>query len=187
PGDRLLLQPTRNGALDIASSLDQPDQLAFAAPFRSEANIQNRGTGQIGQPTVKSVVDPTNPPAGYPGGSFVSEALQQANVEAVGNLSMCYDEASGELVFVTPLPAGVTVTPASQPVTPGQSNTLSYEVEVTVGGVTQRYSIEQSFSRRPQDGDTFGLGHNDKGVSDNRTALERVDRQNRQLVVGMTG
>lgn len=182
PGDRLLLQPTRNGALDIASSLDQPDQLAFAAPFRSEANIQNRGTGQIGQPTVKSVVDPTNPPAGYPGGSFVSEALQQANVEAVGNLSMCYDEASGELVFVTPLPAGVTVTPASQPVTPGQSNTLSYEVEVTVGGVTQRYSIEQSFSGRPQDGDTFGMGHNDKGVSDNRNALELVNLQNRELV-----
>lgn len=181
-GDLLLLQPTRNGALDIATVLDQPDQLAFAAPFRSEANIQNRGTGQIGQPTVKSVIDPANPPVGYPGGSFVSEALQQATVEAVGNLNMRYDEASGELVFVTPLPAGVTVTPASLPVTPGQSNTLAYEVEVTVGGVTQRYSIEQSFSGRPQDGDTFSMGHNDKGVSDNRNALELVNLQNKEVI-----
>src|SRR5690606_17456064 len=82
----------------------------------------------------------------------------------------------------TPLPAGVSVTPAALSVTPGQNNTLSYELEVSVGGVTQRFRIEQSFSGRPQEGDTFSVGHNDKGVSDNRNALELVNLQSRELV-----
>lgn len=189
-GDRLLLQPTRNGALDIAAKLEQPDQLAFAAPLRSEAHLQNRGTGQIGQPSIKAVLDPANPPAGFPNGSFVFDSLQQANIQAFGSLSMRYDEAAGELVFSTPLPAGVSITTpppasaplASVPVTPGENNTLSFAVQVTVGGVTQSYTIEQSFSGRPQDGDTFTLGHNDKGVSDNRNALELANLQNKEVV-----
>ncbi|TRO13755.1 flagellar hook-associated protein FlgK [Ectopseudomonas mendocina] len=189
-GDRLLLQPTRNGALDVAAKLDQPDQLAFAAPLRSEAHLQNRGTAQIGQPSIKAVLDPANPPVGFPNGSFVFDPLQQANIQAFGSLSMRYDEASGELVFATPLPAGVTITSpppaavplASLPVTPGQNNTLSFAVQVTVGGVTQSYTIEQSFNGRPQDGDTFTLGHNDKGVSDNRNALELANLQNKEVV-----
>lgn len=189
-GDRLLLQPTRNGSLDIAAKLDQPDQLAFAAPLRSEAHLQNRGAAQIGQPSIKAVLDPANPPVGFPNGSFVFDPLQQANIQAFGSLSMRYDEASGELVFATPLPAGVTITSpppaavplASLPVTPGQNNTLSFAVQVTVGGVTQSYTIEQGFSGRPQDGDTFTLGHNDKGVSDNRNALELANLQNKEVV-----
>ncbi|QTN45084.1 flagellar hook-associated protein FlgK [Ectopseudomonas mendocina] len=189
-GDRLLLQPTRNGALDISAELDQPDQLAFAAPLHSEANLQNRGNAQIGQPSIKAVLDPANLPTGFPNGSFVSDPLEQANINAFGSLSMSYDEASGELVFDTPLPAGVSITTpppastplASLPVVAGQNNTLSFAVQVTVGGVTQSYTIEQSFSGRPQDGDSFSLGLNDKGVSDNRNALELADLQNRAVV-----
>ncbi|TRO07478.1 flagellar hook-associated protein FlgK [Ectopseudomonas mendocina] len=189
-GDRLLLQPTRNGAFDIGTQLDQPDQLAFAAPLRGESNQQNRGTAQIGQPAIKAVLDPANPPVGFPNGSFVYDPLQQANISAFGQLSMRYDEASGELVFQTPLPAGMSITtapPASAPLTslpvvPGQNNTLSFAVQVTVGGVTQSYTIEQSFSGRPQDGDSFSLGLNDKGVSDNRNALELANLQNRAVI-----
>lgn len=189
-GDRLLLQPTRNGSLDVAAKLDQPDQLAFAAPLRSEADLQNRGTGQISQPSIKAVLDPANPPAGFPNGSFVFDSLRQANIQAFGSLSMRYDKAAGELVFSTPLPAGVSITTpppasaplASVPVTSGENNTLSFAVQVTVGGVTQSYTIEQSFSGRPQDGDTFTLGFNDKGVSDNRNALELANLQNKEVV-----
>lgn len=189
-GDRLLLQPTRNGAFDIGAQLNQPDQLAFAAPLRGEANQQNRGTGQIGQPAIKAVLDPANPPVGFPNDGFVSDPLQQANISAFGQLNMRYDEASGELVFQTPLPAGMSITTAppasvpltSLPVVPGQNNTLSFAVQVTVGGVTQSYTVEQSFSGRPQDGDSFSLGLNDKGVSDNRNALELANLQNRAVV-----
>lgn len=51
-GDKFTLQPTRRGATDITAVLDQADQLSFAAPMRAEGNLQNSGTGVIGQPDL---------------------------------------------------------------------------------------------------------------------------------------
>src|SRR3546814_711575 len=42
--------PTRRAASGIAIDLDHADQLAFAAPMRAESELQNGGTGVIGQP-----------------------------------------------------------------------------------------------------------------------------------------
>ncbi|MNT16575.1 Flagellar hook-associated protein 1 [compost metagenome] len=67
-------------------------------------------------------------------------------------------------------------------ITSGQSNQLNYVVEVDVGGVVQSYTISQSFSGRPENGDSFSLGFNANGVSDNRNALKLVDLQNKQSV-----
>lgn len=199
-GDKFLIQPTRRGAADIAKVLDQPDQLALAAPLRSEANLQNAGNGVIGQPNVKLVIDPAH----LPQQNFVSEPLQQANIQALSGVQLRFNSATNQLEFVTPLPAGVSITTAPQAsppppappapaptpitglaVTPGQGNTLSYAVVVTTGGVTQSYTVEQSFSGRPANGDTFSLTHNQSGVSDNRNGLALVDLQNAQ-VVGMS-
>ena len=46
------VMPTRRGAAGIGVELDQADQLAFAAPMRAEGNLQNSGTGVIGQPDL---------------------------------------------------------------------------------------------------------------------------------------
>jgi len=196
-GDRFLLQPTRRGAADISSILDQPDQLAFAAPLRSEANLQNAGNGVIGQPNVTLVIDP----ASLPHQNFVSDPLRLQNLQALGSIELRFNQATNQLEFVTPLPAGVSITsvpqtsppppaapaPAPTPitglnVTPGQSNNLSYAIVVTSGGVTQSYTVEQTFSGRPVEGDRFSVGQNLSGVSDNRNALRLVDLQNAQVV-----
>ncbi|MFB1010930.1 MAG: hypothetical protein QMB92_05750, partial [Thiopseudomonas sp.] len=99
-GDSFVLQPTRRGANDIASVLDQADQLAFAAPLRSEADLQNKGTGTIGQPSVEMVLDPDN----LPMDNFISDALSKDHLAALGDIKLNYDSATGELVFATPLP-----------------------------------------------------------------------------------
>ena len=192
-GDRFLLQPTRRGAADISSVLDQPDQLAFAAPLRSQANLQNAGNGVIGQPNVTLVIDP----ASLPQQNFVSDPLRLQNLQALGSIELHFNQATNQLEFVTPPPpAGVTITitsvsqtssPAPAPitglnVTPGQSNNLSYAIVVTSGGVTQSYTVEQTFSGRPVEGDRFSVGQNLSGVSDNRNALRLVDLQNAQVV-----
>lgn len=196
-GDRFLLQPTRRGAADISSVLDQPDQLAFAAPLRSQANLQNAGNGVIGQPNVTLVIDP----ASLPQQNFVSDPLRLQNLQALGSIELRFNQATNQLEFVTPLPAGVSITsvpqtsppppaapaPAPTPitglnVTPGQSNNLSYAIVVTSGGVTQSYTVEQTFSGRPVEGDRFSVGQNLSGVSDNRNALRLVDLQNAQVV-----
>ncbi|MNQ68367.1 Flagellar hook-associated protein 1 [compost metagenome] len=175
--DRFLLQPTRRGATTISAQLDQPDQLAFAAPVRSEADLQNRGNAVISQPEITNSLDP----------------MELANLKAIGTIGLTFDAANNRLQFNNPLPAGVTITSPAMPappapqvqaidITSGQSNQLNYVVEVDVGGVVQSYTISQSFSGRPENGDSFSLGFNANGVSDNRNALKLVDLQNKQSV-----
>ncbi|WP_300656831.1 flagellar hook-associated protein FlgK [Pseudomonas sp.] len=164
-GDVYLLQPTRRGATTISAQLDQPDQLAFAAPLRSEADLQNRGNGVIGQPSIDNVQDPLVP----------------ADLQALSPLTMTYaapvaPATTGTLTLSAP--GGVTVSPATLSITPGQSNTLNYTI--TSGGST--LEVSQAFSGRPESGDTFTLGFNSNGVSDNRNALKLVDLQNKQTV-----
>jgi flagellar hook-associated protein 1 FlgK len=169
-GDVYLLQPTRRGATSISTQLDQPDQLAFAAPLRSEANLQNRGNGVIGQPELTSLHDPLKPSV----------------LSSFSPVTMTYNEATGELDLSLPstVPAGIVISPASLPVISGQANTLSYTIAVTSGlpAVTENYTIEQAFSGRPANGDTFTLDFNQNGVSDNRNALKLVDLQSKQTV-----
>jgi len=62
-GDKFSLQPTRRGASDIKATLDQADQLAFAAPVRAQSTLQNSGTGAIGQPNLLSAPSPIDPAA----------------------------------------------------------------------------------------------------------------------------
>jgi flagellar hook-associated protein 1 len=160
--DKFLLQPTRSGAAGIKAVLDQPDELAFAAPLRAQGNLQNRGTGLIAQPAISNTQSPLVP----------------ADLQAFSPMTLTYDAASGNLLFPTPLPVGVTVTPATLAVVAGQSNTLSYSI--TSG--TSTLNITQAFSGSPQDGDTFTLGFNTGGVSDNRNGLNLVNLQSKATV-----
>lgn len=75
-------------------------------------------------------------------------------------------------------PAGITISPATLSITPGQSNTLSYTI--TSGGST--LEISQIFSGRPQAGDTFSVAFNANGVSDNRNALKLADLQSKASI-----
>ncbi len=192
-GDRFVLEPTRRGATDIAVVLDQADQLAFAAPFTAGAELQNKGNGSIGQPTVEMVLNnPPVSPALMPD-NFVAEALSLAHLQAVGEIELSYDGA-GNMQFTMPLPAGVSITGvpvegqvapgpiAGLPITSGQSNQLSYAIEVNVAGVRQSFTISQTISGRPQAGDIFSVSFNQNGVSDNRNALKLADLQNKQVI-----
>lgn len=167
-GDIFLLQPTRRGAGDIAAVLDQPDQLAFAAPLRAEANMQNRGNAVIGQPSIDNTQDPM----------VLADLI---GLSPSTPLTMTYAEpvapaTTGTLTLSAP--AGITISPATLSITPGQSSTLSYTI--TSGGST--LEISQIFSGRPQAGDTFAVAFNANGVSDNRNALKLADLQTKASI-----
>ncbi len=203
-GDRFMLEPTRRGATDIAVVLDQADQLAFAAPFKAGAELQNKGNAVIGQPSVEMVLSiPEPPPVTVPPtlptplpDNFVAQELSLDHLKVVGEIGLEFN--GGSLAFTTPtsLPPGTTVTITDVPVegaaapgpitglpiTPGQNNQLSYAIEVDVGGVKQSFTINQTISGRPQDGDKFTVGFNQNGVSDNRNALKLADLQNKQVM-----
>ena len=157
--DRFLLQPTRRGATTISTQLDQPDQLAFAAPVRSAAELQNRGNGSISQPDLIA--------AG-------SSPIDSAAIAAALPMGLIYNgSGTFENPPGTPV-AGLTRVPAGAFV-PGQANT--YELDLGGGNV-----VSFSISGRPESGDTFTLDFNTNGVSDNRNALKLVDLQNKQTV-----
>ena len=174
-GERFVLEPTRRGAAGISAELTQADQLAFAAPFKSEADLQNKGNGAITQPTLDGFVDSSTPPL---------DRLSLSALEKIGSLSMSFDENNKTMVFDTPLPPGVTITPITAPggMVSGQNNPLQYSIEVTDGTTKQSFTVSQSISGRPQDGDKFTIGFNQNGVSDNRNALKLADLQNKQVV-----
>jgi len=159
-GDIFLLQPTRRGASDIAAVLDQPDQLAFAAPVRAESNLQNRGTGAISQPDLQSV-------------------LNLAGLIGALPVTLTYDEAAGDFT----VPAGATLTrinadgTSAVPATFQSGQTNTYELELADGS-----TLRLTLSGRPQQGDTFAVAFNANGVSDNRNALKLADLQSKATI-----
>jgi flagellar hook-associated protein 1 FlgK len=151
-GDKFALQPTRRGATDIKTVLDQADQLAFAAPVRAESNLQNVGTGVISQPET-------------------SESVDMAALKAALSADITLTYNSG----TPPTISGAGVTQVSPTVfTPGQTN----ELAISIDGRSFTFTV----SGRPQEGDTFTIGFNQNGVSDNRNALKMVDLQTRQTI-----
>lgn len=166
-GDRFMLEPTRRGASDITTVLDQPDQLAFAAPVRAGATLQNRGTGVISQPDL--VAAGSNP-------------LNAAALAAALPVTLTYSgTAPGD--FTASAGTLVRINPATTPATPavpadfqeGELNT--YELDLGAGNI-----VRFTLSGRPQDTDSFTLNFNANGVSDNRNALKLVDLQSAQIV-----
>ncbi len=162
-GDKFSLQPTRRGASDIKATLDQADQLAFAAPVRAQSTLQNSGTGAIGQPNLLSAPSPIDP---------------AALAAAFEGLTLTYD-GSG-LTLPTPAPAGLVLSPST--VTAGQTNTLNLTLTTGTAPNEQQCSFEFTLSGRPAAGDTFTFNYNQSGVSDNRNALKLVDLQSKQTV-----
>lgn len=151
-GDKFSLQPTRRGATDIKTVLDHADQLAFAAPVRAQSNLQNIGNGVISQPETTGAVN-----------------IGTLKTALSADITLTYN--SGSPPSITG--AGVTqLSPAE--FTPGQTNELS----VTIDGHSFKFTV----SGRPQQGDTFTIGFNQNGVSDNRNALKMVNLQTKQTI-----
>jgi len=66
-GDKYLIQPTRYGARDINLDVDRVENIAFAAPIRTEASLGNIGSAVV-SPGV--MLDVTNPATNQPLSTF---------------------------------------------------------------------------------------------------------------------
>lgn len=181
-GDTFILQPTRRGATDIATVLDQADQLAFAAPVRSESALQNKGNGVIGQPDMVSGPSPIKLDqlnTAFPGSGLELRAIVSGDSYTLTDADALptgwdyVDENGDPLVDEV---TGDLITPEFKS---GNSNTVRLAYTAAPGEV---YQFELSISGRPQTDDSFTLKFNQSGVSDNRNALKLVDLQGKQTV-----
>ena len=173
-GDRFRVMPTRNAGESIRADMKRPEELAFAAPLKSQTSPANIGTGVISQPTLLTEID-------------IYDPVAQANLEtslrnapplrivmgAGGGATQGYDvvDINGNVIDT-----GVIV--------PGQNNSLTITVPATAGppAVPVPFDYEVTISGRPQGGDNFSVSFNTNGVSDNRNALKLIDLQNRTTI-----
>jgi flagellar hook-associated protein 1 FlgK len=173
-GDRFRIMPTRNAGQDIRADMKRPEELAFAAPLKSQTSPANIGTGVITQPTLKTEIDIYDPVAQ----ADLETSLRNAPplrivMGAGGGATQGYDvvDINGNVIDT-----GVIV--------PGQNNKLTITVPATAGppAVPVPFDYEVTISGRPQGGDNFSVSFNTNGVSDNRNALKLIDLQNRATI-----
>ncbi|MCL6414449.1 flagellar hook-associated protein FlgK [Aestuariirhabdus sp. Z084] len=154
-GERFYITPTREGAEHIEKVLEQPEELAFAAPLRGTQSLDNRGTGSITQPDVVSPFTPADVIANQPFDIVFTDTQNYAFVDNSGN--------------------GLTITGNPNPIVPGQTNAVT--IDVTDGG-GNTYQVTLDITGRPLAGDSFTIEFNQNGSSDNRNALKLVQLEN---------
>ncbi|WP_425915767.1 flagellar hook-associated protein FlgK [Pseudomonas sp. GWSMS-1] len=173
-GDRFRVMPTRNAGEYIRADMKRPEELAFAAPLKSQTSPANIGTGVISQPTLQTEIDIYDPVAQ----ADLETSLRNAPplrivMGAGGGATQGYDvvDINGNVIDT-----GVIV--------PGQNNSLTITVPATAGppAVPAPFDYEVTISGRPQEGDNFSVSFNTDGVSDNRNALKLIDLQNRTTI-----
>lgn len=159
-GDSFLIQPTRQGARDIAVALQRPEELAFAQPISTDATLSNRGGGTISGGTVLSVYQSdgvTLQPTFATSNTLSPPLLVRFNSPAT-----TYDILNNSIPGAPVAIAGLS----GLAFTPGQTNTVTINDPVTGDPV---YSF--ALAGNPAAGDQFTIKFNLNGSSDNRNAL----------------
>jgi flagellar hook-associated protein 1 FlgK len=153
-GHSFQIQPTRNGAADIAMQVRREEDLAFAIPVRAEGRNGNSGTGAISQGTMLAVRNPdTNAllPAFTASGLAAAPTTVTFGEDALGGLTYTINSGGTDIVTDAPYVAG--------------QNLFS---EVTSDPSYQGFQF--NVTGQPRVGDVFDIKFNANGVSDNRNA-----------------
>ena len=162
-GDTYLIQPTRNAAqsIEVNAAISADVRLiAVAAPVRTLAGTSNTGTATISAGSVAS---------GYSA--------------PTSDVTLKYDSVSKELTFsgFSSYPQTVTVNGTDYPLA-SATDTVPY----SSGAVISFSGISFTINGTPQNNDTFVVGRNTNGVSDNRNALLLAKLQTGKTMAGGT-
>jgi flagellar hook-associated protein 1 FlgK len=133
--ESFMIQPTRDGARDIAVAISDIAKIAAAAPIRTAAALTNAGSGTISAGTVNA------PPP--------------ANVDLQQPVTITFHTPYDGQFDVTGGGAGL---PANNQVYSAGADISFHDWTVQISG-------------NPAAGDTFTIGPNSGGTSDNRNAL----------------
>ena len=171
-GDRFTLTPTRNAARDTRADMKNAEELAFAAPLKTEASPGNIGTGTVSQPKLSTEVDIYDPVAQVNMETSLRNAPPMRIVMgAAGGATQSYEvrDINGNVIN-------------SGNITPGQGNKITINVPANPPSVPSAFAYEVNIGGRPSQGDNFSVSFNTNGVSDNRNALSLVDLQKKSVI-----
>lgn len=159
-GDSFLIQPTRQGARDIAVALQRPEELALAQPISTDATLSNRGGGTISAGSILSVYQSN--------GTTLQPTFATPNTLSPPLLVRFNSPATTYDILNNTNPAAPVAIAGLSGLafTPGQANTVMINDPVTGNPV---YSF--SLAGNPAAGDQFTVNFNRVGSSDNRNAV----------------
>lgn len=161
-GDKFLIQPTRQAAANIDLKVDREEDLAFASPVRAEGADGNTGDASINQGKMLNVRDPfTN--------SLLGNFRQEGQLDPP--LRIEFEQDGDDLVYRIvnanngdPVPAGAP--PSTTVFDPGVANKLFSEDPRD----ENYFGFQFEISGNPRPDDSFTIGYNTNGISDNRNA-----------------
>jgi len=160
-GDSYRIRPTRDAAGDLKLFINDPREIAAAAPVISTVTPLNSGTGDISNVAVSGLL--TN---------------QLANATVDSNpITLTFDSANNEYDFSY----GPGPTTGSVAYNPSTDNGVSRSI--TVGGFG---TVSFTLTGNPTNADTLVLSDNTGGVGDNRNANLLADLQKALTLTGGT-
>ncbi|MBL8252290.1 MAG: flagellar hook-associated protein FlgK [Candidatus Competibacter sp.] len=152
-GDRFLIQPVRENARSLQVAIQDPRQIAAAAPIKTAASQSNTGTAKIS----------------------AGEALDAGNPNLLKSVELRFTSATQfDVVDVSTTPPAILAT--NQPYTPGASIPSGSPPPFDNGW---RVAVTGT----PAKGDVFKIDSNAGGVDDNRNALKLAGLQTRQTLL----
>ncbi len=161
-GDSFLIQPTRQGARDLAVLVTDPARVAAAAPIATGNVGGNLGSGRISAGSVDS--------------AYLAAPL-------TAPLSLRFD-ATARTLTGFPASAAVQLTRADGSAAPGSPFAAGSAVPFESGASYRFGGITVRVSGEPAEGDAFSVGPNTGGVSDGRNALLLGALQNAKTLGG---
>ncbi|WP_312600365.1 flagellar hook-associated protein FlgK [Pseudomonas luteola] len=162
-GDTFTVIPTRTGSSNIAVSMSDSNDLAFATPVSGTTTTSNYGSGTITAPALTTDL------------SNSDGAALKASIQANLPVKLVFGAASGGTQGYTVYDAsGNSLSVGS--IIPGQENNLS----LTIGSPS--FSFTTTINGSPGSGDSFTFSFNENGAADNRNAQNIVSLQTAKTV-----
>lgn len=166
-GDKIVIQPTRNGAREFAVQMERPESLALGQPIRTSTVVHNTGTGSISAGSMLAVrtTDDTGLLPTFATAEEISPPL----------LVRFTSPTSYDILDNTDPNAPVDVIPAMRNLSfvPGTQN----ELFPTDSFDPNFRGYQVSVNGAPRAGDEFNISFNSSGVGDNRNALDMISLQ----------
>ncbi len=171
-GDRFVIRPTATAARDMSLSLQKPEELAFAQPISTGASLGNAGGGAISA----GITLDTRLASGALQSTFATPGtLTPPLLVRFNTPANTYDILNNTNPAAPLAIAGMS----GLAFTPGQNNLVTINDPVSLQPV---YSF--SLSGNPAAGDSFTVGFNQNGSSDNRNAVALADLGTARVVGG---
>lgn len=155
-GDRVLIQPTRYAARDIAMAIKETSLVAAGSPVRASAANTNSGTGSLSQPVATSLTG----------------ILPGATAHIATPITLTFDAANNQFVVTGATPATIAYNPASNAV----------GTEFTLADPALKFTLAGT----PANGDSFTIETNVGGVKDARNASALYALQSSKALLGGT-